>query len=54
MYFNTTNCVKVIVCDAAMLYVITMVCGVAINPLEISLILQPAYGDVRPVHVEIG
>jgi len=35
MYCNTTNCVK------------TMVCSVAINSLEITLILQPARSDVK-------
>jgi len=30
-----------------MLYVKTMVCGVAIDSLEITLILQPAHSDVK-------
>jgi len=30
-----------------MLYVKTMVCGVAINSLELKLILQPARSDVK-------
>jgi len=34
-------------CDAAMFYVKTMVCGVAINSLEITIILQPACNDVK-------
>jgi len=38
-----------------MLYVKTMVCDVAINSLDITLILQPACSDVKigPVHMEI-
>jgi len=35
MYCNITNCVK------------TMVCNIAINYLEITLILQPARSDVK-------
>jgi len=46
MYRNNTNCVKTMFCFVAM-YVKTMVCGVAINSLEITLISQPAYSDVK-------
>jgi len=35
MYCNTTNCVK------------SMVCGVAINFVEMTLILQIAHSDVK-------
>jgi len=46
MYYDTTNCVK------------TIVCGVAINYLEITLILQPAGSDVKigldRAHMGIG
>jgi len=35
------------ICDVAMLYVKTIICGVAINSLEITLILQPACSDVK-------
>jgi len=45
MRYNTTNCVKITVCDVAMLYVNTMVSGVAINSLKITL--QPASTDVK-------
>jgi len=47
MNCSTTNCAKTIVCDVAMLSVKTMVlCSVVIS-LEITLILQPALGDVK-------
>jgi len=39
MYCNITNYVKPIVNGVTMLFVKTMVCGVAINSLEITLIL---------------
>jgi len=47
MYYNTTNCVKIMACGIATLDVKTMVCGVAIKSLEITLILQPARSDVK-------
>jgi len=48
MYCGTTNCVITMVCDVSMLSVKTMVSGVAINSLEITLICN----DVRigPAH----
>jgi len=47
MYFNTKNCVKAMICDVAMLYVKTMVCGFEINSLEITFISNPARSDVK-------
>jgi len=57
MFCNTTYCIKQWSVGVAMLFVKTMVCGVATNSLEITLILQPALmtsKSVRPVHTEIG
>jgi len=45
IYCNTTNSLK------------TIICGAAINSLEITLILKPTRSDVKigpPVHMEIG
>jgi len=36
-----------LVCGVPTLYVKTMICGVVINSLEVTLILQPAHSDVK-------
>jgi len=57
MYCNTKNYVNTILFGTAKLYLKTTVCNVAINFLEITLILEPDLSDVKigpTVHTEIG
>jgi len=54
--FTVFVAIKAMICDVAMLHVKTFLCTVAINSMDINLILQPAHNDVKigpPVHMEI-
>jgi len=57
MYCNTTNCMKTMACDAAVLYGKTILYGATINPSKMTLALQPTPSDVKidpAVHMEMA